>query len=122
MTDEELNKIRKAVKEEIRPVKDIVEVSKHKVDTQQLFLSATSDSVRSIKEQQSVINEKLDELGKTLDANTASVATIEQTIKVYGDMYKMNDDNAKKLVKRVEVLENNVGIEPPPELTLAEVK
>lgn len=41
----------------------------------------------------------------TLDANTASVATIEQTIKVYGDMYKMNNDNARKLEKRVETLD-----------------
>lgn len=51
-----------------------------------------------------------------------SVVTIEQNIKTYSDMYKMNNDNAKKLEKRVETLEDQAGIAPPPELTLAEVK
>jgi hypothetical protein len=51
-----------------------------------------------------------------------SVIETEATIKAYGDMYKINNSNDKKLQKRVEVLEENAGIDSPPELHLAEVR
>ena len=50
-----------------------------------------------------------------------SVVTTENTIKVYSDMYKLNNDNMKKLEKRIETLEDEVGIQPSPELVLAEI-
>lgn len=50
-----------------------------------------------------------------------SVATIEQTNKIYGDMYKVNNSGAKKLEKRLEVLEDKSGVTPPPELTLIDL-
>lgn len=34
----------------------------------------------------------LKRINEKLDANTESVVSIEQTIKVYGDMYKMNNE------------------------------
>lgn len=36
-------------------------------------------------------------------------------------MYKINNDNSKKLDKRVEVIENKLNITPDPEFSLAEV-
>ena len=51
----------------------------------------------------------------------SSVVSIEETNKVYGDMYKINDDNVRKLEKRIEPLEEDAGIEIPPELTLLKV-
>lgn len=51
-----------------------------------------------------------------------SVLETENTIKVYGDMYKLNNDNMKRLEKRIEPLEDKAGIQPPLELTLAEVQ
>lgn len=120
---------------QLRTLKEILEIVKNKVDKMDAIQTVSYEQIRTIKEQQSVINEKLDEQAKRLedpetglerindklDANTESVTNIEQTIKVYGDMYKMNNDNAKKLEKRVEKLEEKANIEPPPELTLAEV-
>ncbi len=121
MNDSDLKKLRELIKEEIRPVKEIVEVIKKKVDNQELHIHVTTENVRSLKEQQSVMNEKLDEIKETLEANTASVVTIEKEIKAYGDMYKINNSNGKKLEKRIETLEDKTGIIPVSEFTLAEV-
>jgi chromosome segregation ATPase len=112
----------KELKDAIRAIKDLAEATKHKVDSQQLFLHSTSENVRSIKEQQSIMNEKLDEMGESLDANTGSVIAIERTIKTYGDMYKMNNDNIVKLAKRINILEEEQGINPPEELLLGKVR
>lgn len=72
MTNEDLAKLLKDIKQEIRGVKDLVEVIKKKVDSNDLFISAIAANVRSIKEQQSVINEKLDQ-------HTEALVTIERT-------------------------------------------
>ena len=67
MNDENLKKIRKALRDEIRPLKETVEVIKSKVDKLELFQSSTSSQVRSIRDQQSVINEKIDEINHKTD-------------------------------------------------------
>jgi hypothetical protein len=69
MSDDDLKRLSELIKEEIRPVKDIVEVIKKKVDSQELHILVTTENVRSIKEQQSVMNDKL-------DSHTASLTTI----------------------------------------------
>lgn len=119
MADTDFKKLEKL----IDSVKEVVEITKHKVEGIELAHSVTNGQVRMIKDQQSVMNKKLDELKETQDDQILpSVVTIESTIKTYSDMYKLNNDNMKKLEKRVETLEDNTGIVPPPELTLAEVK
>lgn len=65
------------------------------------------------------INEKLGEVNKKQNQHTSSLVNIENTIKMYGDMYQINDDNVRKLEKRIDVLEDKGGIEAPPELRLA---
>ncbi|OGY10060.1 MAG: hypothetical protein A2782_04065 [Candidatus Blackburnbacteria bacterium RIFCSPHIGHO2_01_FULL_43_15b] len=64
----------------------------------------------------------LKSLIEKVDVLESSVVSMETTISVYGDMYKMNGDNARKLEKRIKVLEDNSGIEPPSELTLLDVQ
>lgn len=119
MTDTSFKKLEKL----IDSVKEVVEITKHKVEGIELVQSVTNGQVRMIKDQQSVMNKKLDELKDVQEERLLpSVVTIENTIKTYSDMYKLNNDNMKKLEIRVETLEDSVGIEPPPELTLAEVK
>lgn len=113
--DELLKKIQQLIKEEIRPVKDIAELTKKKVDSQDLFLHSTAENVRRIKEQQSLMNEKLDQ-------HTESLINIEHTNNIYGDMYKLNNDNIKKLERRIEKLEDSTGIEPQPEDTLTALR
>lgn len=126
MTDNQLVKtIQKAVKDEVRPLKEQVEIVKSKITKLDLFQNLATDNTRDTKEQLSVINEKLDALQEVKeileDRVYPSVVEIENTIKAYGDMYKINNDNAKKLEKRVETLENQAGVQAPPELTLAGV-
>lgn len=96
MNEEDLKKIRSAVKEEV------------------------------IASEQRVINE----VGKFIEENVLielekhgeSLITIESTIKIYGDMYKLNNDDMKKLQKRLETVEDENGINPPPELILSELR
>lgn len=132
MTDEDLKKIQKLIKDEIRPVKDIVEVTKKKVDSQEAPLHLSTLNDRSIKDQQSIMNEKLDDIksrlddpdtglqriNDRLDANTASLMTIEQEIGVYKEMSQINGDNIKKIDRRLNITEEELAINPPPELVL----
>lgn len=134
MTDDQLVKViqkavrdevKEAVKEEVRPLKEQVEIAKSKVDKLDLFQSLVVNQIRAIKEQLSVVNEKLDALQEIKeiveDRLYPSVVAIEVDIKAYGDMYKLNNDNAKKLERRVEGLEDRQGIKPAEELLLADV-
>ena len=130
MTDDTLVKIiQKAVKDEVRPLKDQVEIIKSKVNSLSLFQSATSDHTRTIKEQQSLMNEKLDTLQEDLSKVKEiqdtriypSVVHTENTVQAFGDAYKINNDNARKLEKRVIKLEAHAKIKPPEDLLLADI-
>src|SRR5258708_36393174 len=119
MVDDNFQKLEKL----IEVVKEITEVTNDKVEKIGLFMNVTSGQVRMIKDQQSVINKKLDALGKDLkqvretqdDRLLPLVVTIENEIKVYSDMYKLNNDNMKKLEKRLEVIEDQTVVTPDPE-------
>ncbi len=108
----------KTLKDNLRPLKDLLEIVKNKVDRMETFQSVTMQQVRDIKSQQSVINGKLDEMHETLDSHTGSLMTIENELKGYGDMYKINDSNIRKMEKRLETIEENDNIGVPPEYHL----
>jgi|SRR3989344_13814 len=122
----------KTIKEELRPLKDLLEIIKNKVDKTETFQNVTMQQVRNINDQQSVMNRKLDDLEERLDdpdsglraiksqldAATSSVISIEKDIKAYADMYKINDGNIRWMQKRLEPLEENSGIITPPEFQL----
>lgn len=132
MNDEDLKKIQKLIKDEIRPVKDIVEVTKKKVDSQEVPLHLSTINDRAIKEQQSIMNEKLDDIKSRLDdpdmglqrindrsdSHTASLMTIEQEIGIYKEMSQVNGDNIQKLNRRLNTAEEELSINTPPELVL----
>lgn len=101
MNDSDLKKLRELIKEEIRPVKEIVEIIKKKVDSQELHIHVTTENVRSVKEQQSVINEKL-------DSHSASLVNIESKLDAYTDSYKINT--------RLSTVEDELNIEVPEDL------
>lgn len=90
MNDSDFKKLRELIKEEIRLVKEIVEVIKKKVDNQEFHIDVTSGNVRSMKEQQSVMNEKL-------DSHSASLVSIESKLDGYADAYKINKGNIERL-------------------------
>ena len=114
MTKDDTNNL----KNTLRPLKDLLEIVKNKVDKMETFQNVTMQQVRDIKDQQSVINGKLDEMQQTLDAHTGSLMTIEKELKGYADMYKINDSNIRRMEKRLETLEEDTGLDVPPELRL----
>jgi len=72
------------------------------------------------------ISQKLNQHDKNFEAlsdklrqHTEALVNIEDTIKIYGDMYQVNNDNAKKLEKRVGRLEKIGGVIPPIEQVLS---
>src|SRR3989344_2236404 len=68
------------------------------------------------------IRNDINTIKETQETHTSSLLTIETTIKAYGDMYKINDDNIRKVEKRTETLEEKAGIETPEELILLKVQ
>lgn len=115
--------------DDLRQIKDLLEIVRHKVDLMKISRTGESASIQLIKDQQSVMNEKLNAVVKDLEEVKdfqeqrllRSLITIETEIKAYGDMYKINNNNNKKLEERIEVLEDKSDVTPPPELTLTEV-
>lgn len=85
------------------------------------FKKLLDEALEPIKETQREHTKVLKEHTEALETLQSSVVTIENTINGHGDMYKINNSNAKKLEKRIEVLEDKSGVVPPPEFTLAEV-
>ncbi len=113
MIDEDLlQKIDELIDKKITPVKELVEVVEDKMSSARLSWSVAVSQTRAIREQQSVINKKLDEVKETQKKHSEkleehsdvlsnriypSVVEIENKIVAYSDMYKINNDNAKKL-------------------------
>ncbi len=110
---------------------ELLEIIKHKVDSLDLRQTGQSATISLMKDQMSVMNKKmnilndpdtgLQRVNDRLDAHTSSLATIEQKIDIYDDMYQNNRDNIKKLDKRLDLLEEDNGVEVPPELQLIDV-
>ena len=90
MTDEDVNKFRGVIKEELKPVKE-------KLDT--------------LWDQVVKVTENLEDVKETLDSHTNSLKRIE--IKV-----EKNSDDIEKVDKRLSEVETHAGIAPPPELTI----
>ncbi|MCR4306274.1 MAG: hypothetical protein NUV73_04290 [Candidatus Daviesbacteria bacterium] len=69
------------------------------------------------------INRRLDDpemglkrLNERLDSNTDAIVELESTIKGYADSYKANDTNIRKAEKRLEILEEDAGVNVSSEL------
>lgn len=91
-------------------------------DFKKIIDSALKPIIETQKEHTQILkfhSQKLEEHSESLESLKSSVINIEATNVVYGDMYKINKGDAKKLEKRVEALEKNLGIDPPPELAIA---
>ncbi|TSC86727.1 MAG: hypothetical protein G01um10147_808 [Microgenomates group bacterium Gr01-1014_7] len=103
MSDEDVKKLSQLIEKVITPVKEIVEIIKHKVERVEFLQIGYNNDIRTVRELQSVMNkklDKLDELEESLQANTASVVQIEAILTGYGDMYKINKSDALKHEKK----------------------
>lgn len=132
MSNDDTKKLEDLLKVAVRPLKELVEALKSKVDHQELYLVATSSNVKAIKEQQSVMNEKLDAQGEKLGILCDQVerVTVDLTevrenqesqttiLKRIEDNFDKSFEDVRKLNKRLTKVESNLGIVPPPELTV----
>lgn len=96
----------------------VKEVVNEAVDPIRKQLGAIEDKIGNIENRLDDPDTGLKRLNKRLDANTAAVIELEKTVKGYGDMYKINDSNIRKMEKRLETLEKDAGVAVPPELQL----
>lgn len=119
---------KKILDDSLTPIKKQLGDIEERLDDPDNGLTAVNKRLDHVESGLVAINKGLDDpengltaINRRLEANTGSLVTIERDIKAYGDMYKINNSNAKKLEKRVGDLEENAGIIPPPEFVLAEV-
>ena len=83
-----------------------------------IIREVVNDAVDPIKKQLGDPDTGLKRLNDRMDANTAAVMKLESTVNGYGDMYKINDSNIRRMEKRLEPLEEDAGRDVPPELRL----
>lgn len=119
MTNDEIKKLKILFKDEIKPLKELLEITSHKVRQTDMSQTLMTSQLGRIKDQISVINEKLDEQSAKLDVHTAkldnhttSLVVIEDILKGYGDMYKVNKEKSEDLDERVIVIEDHLGLTP----------
>lgn len=107
MTQDELKQLQKLIKEELRPLKDLAELTKRKVDKQELFIQVASENTRTIKEQQSVMNEKLDGLEEGVSKLDKKTDTI---LKFAEEVDKVAFDHEKRLrkIESIPVIAQNL--------------
>ena len=79
------------------------------------------DGVRSgLDEVRSDLSEVKQELKEVKDIQEQrilpSLTYIETTVKSYADRYVANEDHIRRLDKRLNTIEENLGIQPPQEL------
>lgn len=92
-------------------LKELLEIVKNKIDHMEIRQTSQSATISLMKDQLSVMNSKL-------DSHTGSLMQIEAILNGYADMYKINDSNIRRMEKRLEPLEEEAGVEVPPEFKL----
>lgn len=81
-------------------------------------LIGVKEDLTGLRKDQDELKSTVEELKYTVEERVLpSVTYIETNIKAYKDSYQINNSNAKKLERRVEVLEEDAHIVPSPELT-----
>lgn len=108
--------------DDIKKIKDLVEIVVSKVRGMETQQSMMADQVRVVRDQQSVMNDKLDNISERiegtetrlssvddkLDNHTAALIKIEETLEGYADMYKVNKEKNAELEERVETIEEKL--------------
>lgn len=67
-----------------------------------------------------LLGEALEPIKQKQESHSAALVSIESKLDAYGDMYKINDSNVRKVEKRLKALEENADITPPSEFVLAD--
>ncbi len=109
------DKLRAVVKE---VVSEAVEPLKKQLGNMDGRLGNIEGKLGNVEERLDDPDTGLTAINRRLDANTAAVMKLEETVNGYGDMYKINDSNIRKMEKRLEAVEENDNIDVPPEYQL----
>lgn len=132
--------------DDLKQIKELLEIVKHKVDTMEVSRTGQFASLHLMKDQQSVINAKLDAISKDLNNPKTGLKRInermevlwDQVVEVTADLEGVGEimdshtaylkrietkidkdsEDIEKLDKRLSDVEDNAGIIPRPELTL----
>lgn len=67
--------------DDLRDIKELLEIVKHKVDLMEVSRSSTLASIHLMKDQQSVMNKKLDELKESQDAMAGDIEHLLDDVK-----------------------------------------
>lgn len=80
--------------------------------TEEDFKKLLNESLKPIREEQV-------ELRKIIEERVLPpVIYVETTVKSYADRYVTNEDHIRRLDKRLNTVEEDLGIQPPEELTI----
>ena len=85
------------------------------------FKKLLDEALEPIKQQQESHSAALVKIETKQESHSAALVSIESKLDAYGDMYKINDSNIRKVEKRLETLEENADITTPTEFILANV-
>ncbi len=115
MTDEDANKFRSVVKEEIdsalEPVKDRLSNMEGHFNDPKTGLKRINQKLDALWDQTVKLTEVMEEAKETLFSHTDVLKRIE--VKVEG-----NIEDTERVDKRLNEVENHLGIVPPPELMI----
>ena len=114
--------VKEVVDEAVEPIKlDLVSV-KTDLNDLKIDVSSVKTDLNDLKIDVSSVKTDLVEVKDIVENRLhPALITIETTIKGYGDMYKVNDSNIRKMEKRLETLEEDSGVDVPQEFQLADV-
>ena len=99
------NDFKQLLDEAIKPLQEDINEVKEK-------LNGVEEEFKGLKEEQSSLREIIEE--RVLPP----LIYIETTVKSYADRYVTNEDHIGRLQKRLNTVEDNLGIQPSQELTI----
>lgn len=89
------------VETELKLIRELLEILRHKVDGIDLRGRATSGSMQMIRDQQSVMNDKLNEHGEKLDALLVDVNELKDDARANWDKITIVDEKHTKAIKEI---------------------
>lgn len=91
-------------------IKKLIEVFSTKEDLERVKKGlATKKQFDQVIDKLNSHSDLLQKHSKKLDSNTTSLVNIENTIKGYADMYKVNKEKNEELDEKVKAIQENIG-------------